>query len=491
MGLPVGRIRPAVFPLPSQRTRPAAPLRVAALGFLLAASGAHAGGFSIPDLGGQAIGEGCARVATPDDFSAIYYNPAGLAGQGGLRVQFDSRATLHHVGFQRLEADGSNPKQYEPIQNQGGVSLTSLAPMGGVSWRWEKGPVPLTFAIGGWPATGATGYQYPDPVELRAAGATEAEVAVAAPQRYASVYAGNKIYTAAAAVAARLTPWLDLGATFQLVNAQFRSRQAVASGIVAGENTSFDAILQLEGSDYLRPSGSVGVSVHLPYDLHVGGSLQLGARMDADGALQADLTPTLVAAGARLNGDQIGIAFSLPWIVRFGVRLLEPAWEVEVAGVVEGWHVLDEQTITPRGVSVTVAGTTVDLPVIHLRKDLRNSGSVRVGGLYRLGALAPSLSTLVVRLGGLLETSAVPEQRQTLDLMHWGRGAASAGLGIQLGALGVDLAYMHYFQADRQVRSSEVVQTVALPGKPASVVGNGDYTSNINLLSLALSYRFE
>jgi long-subunit fatty acid transport protein len=116
---------------------------------------------------------------------------------------------------------------------------------------------------------------------------------------------------------------------------------------------------------------------------------------------------------------------------------------------------------------------------------------VRLGGLYRLGALDPRLDNLTLRAGGLLETSAVPEARQSLDLMHWARGAASAGLGMQFGAMKVEIAYLHYFQADRQVRTSEVVQTVALPDIPAAVVGNGDYSSNIDLFSLSLGYRFD
>lgn len=482
-------MRKAAPPTGSAHRRPATALLLCALA--LAGGRARAAGLSIPDLGAIALGEGCARMAAPDDFSALYYNPAGLAGQDGLRLQLDSRVSSHRVGFQRLADDGTNPRDFVHVTNSGGISLASLAPLGGVSWRWNGGPVPLTLAFGGWPNNGATGYNYPDPSALRASGFSEGQVAQLTPQRYASIQSGSKIYTAATGVGARVLPWLDVGATFQLAFAQFSSKQAVASGVVAGENTQFDAGLQITGRDFGRPTGSVGLTARLPWGLHLGASYQLSTRFAGDGDLKADLTPTLNALGARLIGDQMQVSVTLPWLIRMGIRLVQPAFEVEVAGTVEGWHQMDEVTITPHDVTVQVAGQTVELPVLHLRKDLRNAGSVRVGGSYRLGQLNPLLFPFVLRAGGLVETSAVPESRQSLDLMHWARGAISGGLGLRLGSLSIDAGYMHYVQPTRQVRTSQVQQVVALPGPAPAVVGNGDYDSVIDLFSISVAWRFD
>ena len=53
--------------------------------------------FSILEIGARATGMGGAFVAVASDSSAIYYNPAGLAFQDGLRMQMDT--TLVHGNF--------------------------------------------------------------------------------------------------------------------------------------------------------------------------------------------------------------------------------------------------------------------------------------------------------------------------------------------------------------------------------------------------------
>jgi len=53
--------------------------------------------FSIQEIGTRATGMGGAFVAVASDSSAIYYNPAGLAFQDGLRMQMDM--TLVHGNF--------------------------------------------------------------------------------------------------------------------------------------------------------------------------------------------------------------------------------------------------------------------------------------------------------------------------------------------------------------------------------------------------------
>ncbi|MBS2025511.1 MAG: hypothetical protein JST92_24190 [Deltaproteobacteria bacterium] len=462
-----------------------------ALALVAWAGPAAASGLEIPDLGTESMGQGCSTIAGPTDFSAIYYNPAGLAQQGGLRIQADSRATLHKVTFQRLQADGTNPKGFVSVSNAGGVNVTSLAPMAGFSYRFDKSPVPVTIAAGGWPYSSATGYDYPDPVELRAAGANEANIGVATPQRYSSVLSASKIYTAAAGFGAQVTDWLDVGATLQFITADFETRVAVASGIVSNEDTNFDAVISISGKQWFKPTGSFGVTAHLPEGFVVGGAFQLGAAFNAAGNLQADLTPSLTAAGAKLNGNAIDVAVNLPWTARLGVRMIRTDWEVELSGTLVGWHVLKAETITPHDITVDVLGTSTPLPTLQIEKDLKNAGSIRLGGLYRLGALHPSLNMFTARAGGLVETSAVSKEHQSLDLMNWGRGAFSLGLGTSLGALAIEASFMHYIQPDREVRDSQVVQVVALPGKQGTVVGNGDYGSTINLLSLSLKYRFD
>src|SRR4051812_1721822 len=50
--------------------------------------------FSISELGARATGMGTAFIATADDGSALFYNPAGIAFQPGTHLQMDSAVVV-------------------------------------------------------------------------------------------------------------------------------------------------------------------------------------------------------------------------------------------------------------------------------------------------------------------------------------------------------------------------------------------------------------
>ena len=466
------------------------PCALAALCCCAFAGAADASGLGIPDLGAEALGQGGAQVAAPRNLTALWYNPAGLMGIDEATLQFDPRVVWHRAGFQRLGSDGRNPQGFAPVQNTGAPSLSSMAPIGGLAVRWDGGPVPLVFAVGGFPLNGATGYFYPDPDALRKSGATTKDISQQAAQRYASIYSASKVYIGALAVAARILPWLDLGAEFQLANASFSSRQSVASGLVSGEDPNLDAQLLLEGTNFARPSGAFGLTAHLPAGLTVGFSYQLPYRFHASGTLTADIPPALTAAGASITGQDAVFHVSLPWYGRFGVRLRRPLFEVEFAGTLDGWSTYSQVRIVPQNISFKLAGTTQQLPEILLRKDLTDAVSVRLGGEFLAGELWPAVRGLTLRAGVLYETSAVPEERQSLDQMHWARASLSGGATFATGRWSFAAGYSHFIQPDRQVRSSTVQQVVALPGNVPTVVGNGDYSSQLDQISISAAVRF-
>lgn len=70
---------------------------------LLNAGQLRASAFSIYELGVRAMGMGGAFAAIADDGSALYYNPAGIAFQKGLRMQMDSLAVVGLFRFKPSE----------------------------------------------------------------------------------------------------------------------------------------------------------------------------------------------------------------------------------------------------------------------------------------------------------------------------------------------------------------------------------------------------
>jgi long-subunit fatty acid transport protein len=432
---------------------------------------------------------GAAQVASPNNLTALWYNPAGLAALDQVTLQLDFRLTWHRVGFQRLDASGANPENFARVQNGGGLNLTSAAPTGGVSIPIRSLPIPFNVSLGGFPFNGATGYSYPDPRALFANGETAREVEQHAPQRYSSILSASKIYVGAFAVSARPLPWLDLGAELQLANASFSSTQSVSAGVAPGEYADLDAVLQISGRDYFRVSGSFGLTARLPDDLVFGMSYQLPYRFHASGSLTAYVPRTLQAIGATLEGSDATLSLTLPWYFRAGLRLRKPAYEIELATTVDGWSTLDNIRIDTQGVFVSVAGKKTQLPELILPQKMSNAVSVRLGAEWHLSEFYRQLEGLTVRCGALVETTAVPDYRQSISLPNWGRGSLSVGATQQLGRFAIALAYAHFIQPDRDIRDSQVKQVVALPGTSATIVGNGDYSSQLDLFSLSISTR--
>ena len=435
----------------------------------LAAPRAWAAGIGIPDLGAAALGQAGATVARPGDLTALYYNPGALAWLEGFQIYADLRAIDHRITFQRLDGQGQNPLGWQPVSNSGPVAV---APVLGVSWHTG----PLTLALGGHPQTGATGYVYPDPASITGSPAR------LAPQRYLSIESRSRIYVPVLAAAVQLAPWIGVGAGLQLPVAAFSSRQSVYAGPVAGEYSDFDATIDLAARQWFARSGVFGVSLQpLPW-LDAGASLQLQTHFRAAGTIGAQLPPTAQKLGLTVSGNRINVDTVFPWVARAGLRAHLGALAVELAGTFEKWSLLRQIRIQPLDVAVHLGAQEVPLPSLILDKQLRDAGSIRLGGEFAL------LPWLRLRAGALYETSAIPENRQALDWLHWDRFSVNAGAGVRLGRTDLSFAVARFLQGDRQVRDSALHQLTAFPVQ-ASVIGNGNFHSAITVAALAVSTR--
>jgi long-chain fatty acid transport protein len=435
---------------------------------LLCARAAGAAGAGIPDLGAASLGQAGATVARPADLTAVYYNPAALADFDGVHLYLDVRAIDHRIGYQRLDAAGNDPAGWAPVENQGGLAV---APVVVASYRLG----PVTLAAGGHPQNGETGQRFPDPATV------QGSIARGAPQRYLGVASNSKIYIPVFAAALNLASWISAGATLQLPIASFDARQAIYAGPVSGEFSEFDALLDLHATEAVARSGVLGISLRpLPW-LAAGASLQLQTNYRARGTISATLPPLAQSLGLQLQGNRIAIDLTYPWVARAGVRVYGDRWSAELAGTFERWSLLQQITITPIDVQVQIAGKSSPLAPIVLQKNLRDAGSLRLGGELSL------LRWLTLRAGVLAESSAIPEERQALDWVHWQRLSLNLGLGARWGRFDAALGFARFLQPDRQVRDSQDHQLAALPGVVPTVVGNGDFSSRLTLVAASIA----
>jgi long-subunit fatty acid transport protein len=463
--------------------------------FLLSAFPALGAGLGVPDLGAQSLGQGSATVAAPDDLSAVYFNPASLAWTGGVRLQLEGRAVQHLVSFQRLDDKGANPDKFAAVSNAGAARLSPLVFVG---MRLKLGQVPLAVALGGYPATGYSGYRFPDSSALKASLGTcptcQTKVEEATAQRYSLISSDSSSYTVALALAAQVTPWLSVGAALQNTMVQVATRQAIAANPFApGEFLGYDAVLAVNASDWFTPSGVVGASATLG-DWRLGASFQLPADVHATGTLGVEVPTVLETLGATVTGNSTAVEMHLPWIARAGARWVRPAVEAELAFTYDAWSRYREVTFMPKDVAFEVRGSTVTLPDIHLIKGMKDSQSLRAGAVVRPGTLfsVSALDWLAVRFGALGETSAVPEERTSVDQAHWERLSVSAGLGARWDRFELTLSGAHFFQPDRQVRASAVTLPAPLRTEDAPrAIGNGDFSAQVDLAELAIAVHFD
>lgn len=465
---------------------PLARLLVAAL--VLASSHARAAGQGVPDLGGAGLAQAGAFIAAPDDATALYYNPAGLAAIDGWRLQLDGRASRVDVTFQRLAPDGTS-QGYDPVENTGGFAP---APMPVVARRLEVGWARrLVVAFGGHPMNGYSGYRFNDPTSIRAEnpGISEQQVTNATAQRYSLISAASIVYLPAIAAGAELTDRLRVGATLQFPVAFIRQRQAISA--TGQDSAEFDGVMDVDVSDALNVSGVLGASVKLAEGLHLGASFQAPLDFVAEGTITAELAPAL-EGNARLepNPTRATLEITFPWIARVGLRLVRPAFQLELAATWEAWHLQRRIRLLPRDAAVVIGDDRVALPPITLEKGLVDAGSLRLGGELSLGAFVPALEGLRVRAGLVVESSALPLEKTSVDSPHWERLGAAFGAAFRFGDFDAAAGFVRLFQPDRSVRASRVLQLVALPPS-TNVVGNGDYSASIVALSAMLSARFE
>lgn len=453
-----------------------------------------AAGLSIPDLGADALSQGAAQVASPDDLSAIYFNPASLALHPGVRAMVDVRAVRHFLRFYRRDANGGNPEEWQPVTNEGGATV---APLFGLAWGIDRPNLPrMAVALGGYPASGYSGYAFPDSLAIRSAwghgNEYDEQAARQAPQRYAMISQDSLSYTLALSLSVEIKPWLLVGLSYQNPIVRTRSRQAVSlfTQEVPYEGVPYDGVLEIEAWDAFTPVAAFGATFRLPGAVDVGVSVQLPATYEAEGTMDIALPPVALATGNEVVGNAATLKLKTPLIARVGARLRRPAFEAELAVTYDAWSRYDNLVLTPKDVRVVRAGVESELKPFTLVKGMEDTFSVRAGGLVRLGTFVQALEPFTLRLGTVFDPTAVPDERISLDQAHWTRLSLNAGVGMTLGMFDVVVAYAHFIQPDKTVTTSEVRQPRTSYAEQATIVGNGIYQSSIDVFAASVTAKF-
>ena len=433
----------------------------------LAPSVAEAAGFYVPDLGARALGRGGAFTARADDLTAAWYNPAGLADQGGTRFSTDIGFVKQSVNFQRTDDQGT-PIGF-PVGNK---SAPFIIPFIGLSSDFGLKDFTFAAAIYG-PYAGKYDYGQGS-------------------QRYSLMDSSVWEALYQVSVGWRPTKWLAVGASLQIVDV--RARQKLAIAALAGDEGTSDAKIEFDVNDHLTPNAHFGFIVSPTPWLDIGASIKPPMPVHAEGVLtvdQADLMRLRQQPGLgnlAINGDQVGVDFTLPIVVRSGVRFKQPRWDVEADFVWERWTGFSKLEVRPKDITFSLGTSTPQLltPIVQER-GYGDAWSIRFGSDIEI---LPN--RLTGRLGYYYETSAIPTQSLNVSAVDMAKHGFTLGLSAKFGWFGFSVAYAHVQLETATVTTSTSRQinltyiAFDMPNS-APTVGSGIYKSGYDILSFGVS----
>ena len=463
-------------------------LLVAALPGLLGAQG-----FGIYEHGTCAMGRAGTGVAAPcADGSAIFFNPAGLAGLAGSHATVGVTLIDVHGGFTgdvlRQQTDIDNPLipvpqvyiTHSPTPKLG-VGVGVFAPYG-LQTRW-----PLSF-------------------DGRFAG-------------YDNIL--RSIYIQPT-VAYQVTPWLALGGGLDIALGKVELNQRLdlaeapvptSLGVPAG--TVFGQFGIAPGTDFAKArleatkttvTAHWGGIIKLNDRLSIGGRYLMHATFDYEGTAEFTqvLTNLIVPADLPVGSFTIPAGTSVDALLAappslggldlFNTVLADQAVSTTLRNpeqVVFGlayklrpdWTVFGDYQFTRWGKRFSQISLNFQNPLLNdvLYQNYKNTNG------FRLGAEWVKDAKWTFRGGYLYHQGAAPPETVTPLLPEGNRNEFTGGVTVKLGkGLTGDVAYQFIKQNDRRGRTRQPAGTAV----PTTALNNGVYTFFAHLFGMSLSYTF-
>lgn len=487
---------------------------------------ALAGGFETeyPDNGARALGRAGAFVARADDPSAIYYNPAGLAGQDGFELFISANLIALTATFDPADdfvLGNTARREFGTLSNE---ADPFIAPMIAAHFDFDALPtLDFGFGIYGPSATGHRKFpnQYPIVGAFRAADGKD--ISERLPGSPANALLPNGMFIegnlleffTTVSVAWQPTPEWRLGLSLQ--NASFIAEidQAIGGAV--------PAVAQLKVHDYFTPTGIIGAQ-YLPTSwLEFGLSVRPPIAIDGEGTgkikrfaspcprgpcgddpqlepyeLAGDL-PTLDDDGTP--NDAITFDYNHPMVVRFGLRYVHragPAADGDEVFDLELDYIYQLQSVhesylvkfaADRAVVPGEAGaeglSVSPVPDIDDRREYQDTHGLRLGGDYYV---MPGLFT--VRAGGSYETGASPEKYTHIDFPGLDQYSVAVGAGLHLDLVDIDVGYSYVGTLGRDVDESDVrLIDITVARDKAAIVGNGRFDAHYHIVGLSTTWH--
>jgi long-chain fatty acid transport protein len=430
---------------------------------------AEAGGLTLPVRGVRSLAQAGALVAGADDADALWLDPAGLAhfAKTGTRaLLFDAAYLYDTVDYTRVDAAGNTLPR--TTNQQPGTGLPTLA-----------GALALSdqLVIAGGIASPYIGlHRYADDSAAR----------------YASISTeGSTFVMVTVGAAYAVSDQLRVGATLEDLVSSSTMRVAFSGcpGAMncAPEDPAFDGIAQIDQTDYIAPSGSVGVQYDATSAITLGATIHAPTKIASSGRLALTLPGSAAFQGAKVIGDSASLHYELPASVRAGVEM-RPLRElrVEVAVDVELWSEHDGVSITPDNVSVQLTSGTLPLHAMTIPRHDKTTFSPAIGAEWRTHGA-------VVGAGYAYETAAAPTGEVSALAIDASKHVIGLGGGYDEDGwqIGAALGYVKLADVDVPPASATAPLLQPLRDTPAAATVNaGHYAASYFIAGLRFARRF-
>lgn len=444
-----------------------------------------------PDNSARALGRAGAFAVRADDPSAIYYNPAGLVRQHGFGVLLSVNLVgLEHSFDASDDIVSRRPRVLGGVSQQTGMSA---APMLAASFRFDALP-DFAFGAGVYGPPGKQTRFYGDRIPVVSIGdQTTPENNPVNWIRANGLLVESDLILAYPTLSAayQILPELAIGLSLQAA--------VMTAKISKTIGPPEPAVTNLEIADWFTPTAILGLHYAPVPWLEVGATIRPGFTLEARGKISLRQYTFDEASGFSPNGELIplqnaagqpddGVTFTYnhPLVVRGGVRLVQPRFDVEVNYIYQRTRTHDAFTIDVDATQAILGGTGVPVPLLRDERQYVDTHEVRLGGDF---VVKPGL--LVARAGGAYSTGASPDAYTTLDFPALDRWSLHAGVTVVAPwGLEFDLGYAYVGLVEREITDSKstLIDITQASGVGAAV-GDGTFGGNYHILGLAVTWR--
>ncbi len=474
----------------------------------------------VPDNGSEQMQRGGAWVARASDPLAVFFNPAGLAGQD-TRLLLNANINIQHTCFTRVRSQDDTTNEpassYDPTTREYPKVCNDAAPFPNPQLAFAfrlTDRIGLGFAILGPSASGKS--TWPEFVNG----------SQPAPQRYLLLKADALQLTPTLGAGFEVIDGLRLGASFQWGITQFHLSNASIG--LNGDNlspVSNDVKALVQVKDMFTPGFTLG-AIYSPIEqLDIAGWYKWSAPIDAKGDLIADanyFTPKVAAgdtsgtkgtdtsgsdcgsgatgsSAAGCGGQRAEVKATIPMEAKLGFRYHKPrvgntrtshkrdplaqdVFDIELDLTWANNSALDAFKIRFPGddkgngiVPINGTGGGTLPPNADQIKGFKDVFGVRLGGDYNV---IPD--TLAIRAGVFYESNGQDNRYQNIDFAGAARFGLAGGAAYRLrlgkeekkNALEFTLGYGHVFYGIQDNKNPNAPGFAGLAGVPCNPTSN-------------------